>query len=194
MVHTAWPSAIYFATGVSPGPLGSAHPISAPYQAIQTADGWVNIGAANQANWLRLTEVIGMPELASDSRFVDNATRMKNLPALIEILTRGFRERLTSEWLERLETAGVPAGPVLSLGEALNNPQVQARRMVVEVNHSRVGRTRALGTPVKFSKTPTQIRRAAPVLGEHTREILGEFGYGEAEINQLVTDGDIIAM
>jgi crotonobetainyl-CoA:carnitine CoA-transferase CaiB-like acyl-CoA transferase len=83
---------------------------------------------------------------------------------------------------------------VLSLGEALNNPQVQARRMVVEVNHSRVGRTRALGTPVKFSKTPTQIRRAAPVLGEHTREILGEFGYGEAEINQLVTDGDIIAM
>ena len=194
MVHTAWPSAIYFATGVSPGPLGSAHPISAPYQAIQTADGWVNIGAANQANWLRLTEVIGMPELASDSRFVDNATRMKNLPALIEILTRGFRERPTSEWLERLETAGVPAGPVLSLGEALNNPQVQARRMVVELNHSRVGRTRALGTPVKFSKTPTQIRRAAPVLGEHTREILGEFGYGEAEINQLVTDGDIIAM
>jgi len=194
MVHTAWPSAIYFATGVSPGPLGSAHPISAPYQAIQTADGWVNIGAANQANWLRLTEVIGMLELASDSRFVDNATRMKNLPALIEILTKGFRERPTSEWLERLEKAGVPAGPVLSLGEALNNPQVQARRMVVEVNHSRVGRTRALGTPVKFSKTPTQIRRAAPVLGEHTREILGEFGYGEAEINQLVTDGDIIAM
>jgi crotonobetainyl-CoA:carnitine CoA-transferase CaiB-like acyl-CoA transferase len=194
MVHTAWPSAIYFATGVSPGPLGSAHPISAPYQAIQTADGWVNIGAANQANWLRLIEVIGMPELTSDTRFAENAARMKNLPALIEILTKRFRERPTSDWLERLEKAGVPAGPVLSLGEALNNPQVRARDMVVEVNHTRVGRTRVLGTPIKFSETPSRIHRAAPVLGEHTREILGEYGYGEAEINQLIASRDIVAM
>lgn len=194
MVHTAWPSAIYFATGVSPGPLGSAHPISAPYQAIQTSDGWVNIGAANQANWLRLTEVINMSELVTDTRFVDNAARMKNLPALIEILTSRFRERPTSEWLALLEKAGVPAGPVLSLGEVLNNPQVQARQMVVELTHSNIGRTRALGTPVKFSMTPTRILRAAPVLGEHTREIMQEYGYSEPEINQFVTNGDIIAM
>lgn len=194
MVHTAWPSAIYFATGVSPGPLGSAHPISAPYQAIQTADGWINIGAANQANWLRLIEVIGMPELTSDTRFAENAARMKNLSALIEILTKRFRKRPTSDWLERLEKAGVPAGPVLSLGEALNNPQVRARDMVVEVNHTRVGRTRVLGTPIKFSETRSRIHRAAPVLGEHTREILGEYGYVEDGINQLIANGDIVAM
>lgn len=189
--YTAWASAIYFATGVSQGPLGSAHPLSAPYQAFPTADGWINIGAANQANWLRLTEVIGAPELASDPRFADNAARLKNLPALVEILTPRFRARPTAEWLTRLEAAGVPAGPVLSIGEMLNDPQVRAREMVVELNHSRVGPVRALGTPVKFSTTPARVTRAAPVLGEHTREILREYGYTDAEIDRLATQRDI---
>ena len=191
MVYTAWASAIYFATGVSQGPLGSAHPLSAPYQAFPTADGWINIGAANQANWLRLTEVIGAPELASDPRFADNAARLKNLPALVEILTPRFRARPTAEWLTRLEAAGVPAGPVLSIGEMLNDPQVRAREMVVELNHSRVGPVRALGAPVKFSATPARVARAAPVLGEHTREILREYGYTDAEIDRLATQRDI---
>jgi len=85
------------------GAIGSAHPLSAPYQAIQTQDGWINIGAANQANWKRLVEVIGKPELADDKRFLDNAARMQNLPTLIEILTGSFRTRTTSDWLARLE-------------------------------------------------------------------------------------------
>jgi crotonobetainyl-CoA:carnitine CoA-transferase CaiB-like acyl-CoA transferase len=193
ILHTAWQSAIYFATGKSPGPLGSAHPLSAPYQAIQTADGWINIGAANQANWLRLIEIIGLPRLAEDERFRDNAARMHNLPALIELLTARFRERPTSEWLALLEAAGVPAGPVLTIEQMVEDPQVQARDMVVEVQHKTAGRTRALGTPVKFSATPTRVSRAAPLLGEHTREILAEYGMAPTEIDKLIHDGDVLA-
>jgi len=190
--NTAWVSAIYFATGVSPVALGSAHQMSAPYQAMQTADGWINIGAANQANWLRLVEVLEMPELVRDERFADNAARMQNLPPLIEILTARLKSQTTAQWLERLEAVGVPAGPVQSIGDMLTDPQVLAREMVVEVEHSRLGQTRALGSPVKFSRTPTSIRRAAPLLGEHTREILIEHGYNDREIDALAADGDVV--
>ncbi len=192
IVHTAWSAAIFFATGVSQPPLGSAHPLAAPYQAIPTADGWINIGAANQANWLRLVETADVPELTSDPRFGDNAARMKNLPALVELLSARFKRGTTAEWLARLEAAGVPAGPVLSIGEMLNDPQVRARDMVVEVEHRRVGRTHALGTPVKFSATPTAVSRAAPVLGQHTREILREYGYDDAAIDRFAAAGDVV--
>jgi crotonobetainyl-CoA:carnitine CoA-transferase CaiB-like acyl-CoA transferase len=193
ILHTAWQSAIFFATGSSPGPLGSAHPLSAPYQAIETADGWINIGAANQANWLRLVEIIGMPKLGDDERFRDNAARMHNLPALIELLTARFRERPTGDWLLLLEDAGVPAGPVLTIEQMAADPQVRAREMVVEVEHKKVGKTRALGTPVKFSATPARVNRAAPLLGEHTREILAEYGLAPAEIDKLIDAGDVLA-
>jgi crotonobetainyl-CoA:carnitine CoA-transferase CaiB-like acyl-CoA transferase len=168
--------------------------LSAPYQAVQTQNGWINIGAANQANWKRLVEVIEQPELAGDPHFTDNAARMKNLPALIGILTARFRTRTTSDWLARLEAAGVPAGPVLSIGEMLTDPQVLAREMVVEVEHSRLGPMKTLGPPVKFSETPSRVRRGAPQLGQHTQEILKEYGYSEAEIKQLVDRGDVIAL
>jgi len=193
IVNTAWVSAIFFATGVSPGALGSAHPLAAPYQALQTRDGWVNVGAANQANWLRLVEVIEQPELAADPRFIDNSARMQNLPALIEILTQTFSQRDTADWLARLQAVGVPASPVLSIGDMLKDPQVLAREMVIDVEHSHLGSTKALGSPVKFSATPTNIRHGAPLLGEHTREILTEFGYLDAEIDALVAAGDVIA-
>jgi crotonobetainyl-CoA:carnitine CoA-transferase CaiB-like acyl-CoA transferase len=191
---TYWQSAICLATGKSPGAIGSAHPLSAPYQALQTQDGWINIGAANQANWKRLVEVIGKPELADDSRFFDNAARIQNLPALIEILAGSFRTRTTSDWLARLEAAGVPAGPVLSIGEMLKDPQVLARDMVVEVEHSRLGKMKTLGPPVKFSATPGSVRHGAPQLGQHTREVLKEYGYSEAEIDGLAGNGDVIVL
>jgi crotonobetainyl-CoA:carnitine CoA-transferase CaiB-like acyl-CoA transferase len=192
VVYTAWASAIFFATGVSEEPRGSAHLLAAPYQALQTADGWINIGAANQANWLRLVEAVELPALAKDPRFMDSAGRKQNEAALIELITERFRQRTTAEWLSLLESAGVPAGPVLSMGEMLQDPQVLARDMVVEVEHARLGRMRALGAPIKFSDTPASVTRAAPVLGQHTREILREYGYSDADVDVLATAGDVV--
>jgi len=189
---TYWQSAICLATGISPGAIGSAHPLNAPYQALPTADGWINIGAANQANWLRLVEALEAPDLATDPRFADNAARMKNLDALTGLLTPRFRERTTAEWLTRLEAAGVPAGPVLTIGEMLADPQVRAREMVIETTHSRLGPVKTLGPPVKLSATAPSVRRGAPLLGEHTREILREHGYSDSDIERLAASGDIL--
>ncbi|HYG87648.1 MAG TPA: CaiB/BaiF CoA-transferase family protein [Azospirillum sp.] len=191
IVHTYWQSAIRFATGVSPGPMGSAHPLNAPYQAFPTADGWINIGAANQANWLRLLDALEAPELRDDPRFADNPGRMRHLDALVEILSTIFRRRSTAEWLAVMEQAGIPAGPVLSIAEMHEHPHTQARGMVVEVEHSRAGPTRTLGLPVKFSRTPGAVLTGAPVLGEHTREILADCGFTPEEAERLVAAGAV---
>jgi crotonobetainyl-CoA:carnitine CoA-transferase CaiB-like acyl-CoA transferase len=165
----------------------------APYQAFQTKDGWLNIGSANQANWERLLKVLEAEPLGRDLRFAENAGRINNLPELVEALTPYFRQRTTADWLERLEAAGVPAGPVLSIAEMHADPQTQARQMVVEVQHSRLGPVKTLGLPVKFSATPGGPRRGAPILGEHTREILREYDYDETEINVLIESGAVFA-
>jgi len=193
ITHTYWQSAICLATGVSPGPLGSAHPLMAPYQAFQTKDGWINIGAANQSNWEKLIHALGADELAADPRFVDNAGRLTNLPALVKLLTPYFHQHTTAEWMEQFDAVGLPAGPVLSVGEMHANPQTLARDMVTEVEHSRLGPVQTLGLPVKFSATPGSLRRGAPVMGEHTREVLREYGYSDAEIDVLAAAGDILA-
>ncbi len=193
IVHTYWQSAIAFATGRSPGPMGSAHPLNAPYQAFETADGWLNVGAANQANWLRLLEVIEAPELAGDGRFADNQARITNLEALVELLAPYFAARPTGDWLARLEAAGVPAGPVLSVGQMHADPHALARGMVTEVAHPKAGRVKTLGLPIAFSETPGKVARGAPLYGEHSRAVLAELGYGEAEIEQLIEAGVVAA-
>lgn len=191
MIHTYWPAAIYFATGQSAQPMGSAHPLSAPYQAFETTDGWINIGAANQANWLRMLTVLGAEHLADDPRFVDNAARRVRLAELTEALAPLFRTQSTEHWLREMESAGVPAGPVLSVGDALNDPQVRARDMVVSAEHSRLGAIDTMGVPIKFSSTPGTVRRGAPVLGEHTREVLTEIGYEAERIRRLEDQGAV---
>jgi crotonobetainyl-CoA:carnitine CoA-transferase CaiB-like acyl-CoA transferase len=193
IVHTYWASAITFATGRPPGPMGSAHPLNAPYQAFRTADGWITVGAANQTNWLRLVEVLGVRELAEDPRFQENADRMANLPALIDALAPHFAARPAADWLARLEAAGVPAGPVLDIAEMHRDPQTLAREMVVSVEHSRLGPVQTIGLPVKFSGTPGGVRRAAPLYGEHSREVLAEFGFAAAEIERLLAAGAVAA-
>ena len=193
IVHTYWQSAIALATGRPPGPMGSAHPLNAPYQAFETADGWINVGAANQANWLRLLELLEAPELARDARFSDNAARMAHLPELVAALTPHFRTHTTAEWLAKLETAGVPAGPVLSITEMHQDRQTLAREMVTEVEHSRIGAVKTLGLPIKLSATPGGVRRGAPLYGEHTREVLAEAGYTAAEIAALIEARAVVA-
>ena len=189
--QTYWQSAIYFATGVNPGPSGSAHILTAPYQAFPTADGWINVGGANQSNWERIVKVIGSPELARDARFLTNGDRMRNLAALTPIIAKRLRAQPSAHWIREFDAAGVPVGPVNRIGDMLADPQVAAREMVIELEHPRAGTTRALGHPIKFSETPGSITRAAPVLGQHTREILAALGYSVAEIDQLFRDGAV---
>ncbi len=193
ITQTYWQSAIAFATGVAPGPLGSAHPLNAPYQSFRTADGWINVGAANQRNWERFLDVIGAPELGEDPRFANNHDRMQHLSELEEILNAKLAAETTATWLDRMEKAGLPAGPVLDILEMQADPQTIARDMIVELEHPTAGHVKSLGHPVKFSETPANIRGAAPVLGQHSREVLIEAGYGEAEIAQMIGAGAVIA-
>jgi crotonobetainyl-CoA:carnitine CoA-transferase CaiB-like acyl-CoA transferase len=176
IVHTYWQSAIALATGIAPGPMGSAHPLNAPYQAFATSDGWINVGAANQRNWERLVEALGAPQLLADPRFSSNRTRIENLPALVAALAPILRTRSTEDWLAVLAAAEVPAGPVLSVSAMHQDPQTIAREMIVEIDHPVAGRMKTIGLPIKFGNTPGGVRRPAPLLGEHTQEVLEELG------------------
>lgn len=191
ITHTYWHSAICFATGVAPGPMGSAHPLNGPYQAFPASDGWITVGAANQENWLRLLQALEAPELGSDPRFVNNAQRMRNLSVLTEALTPLFQRRTAAEWLRRLEDVGVPAGPVLDIAQMHADPQTLARDMVVETEHPSAGKVKAIGLPIKFSETPGSVRTAAPLFGQHTRDVLRELGYTDAEIEQMNEAGAV---
>ena len=188
-----WQAAIYFATGESPGPTGSAHILSAPYQAFRAADGWLTIGGANQANWERLIGVLKAPELLKDARFASNAERMKNLGALTAALEPHISKWRVAELLAALDKAGVPCGPINSIADMAADPHTRAREMVVELQHPRAGRTRALGLPIKLSRTPGKVSRPSPLMGQHTREVLAEFGFSKEEIEALVRSGAAIA-
>jgi crotonobetainyl-CoA:carnitine CoA-transferase CaiB-like acyl-CoA transferase len=191
--QTYWHAAIQFATGTCPGPTGSAHILTAPYQAFHARDGWINIGGANQANWERIAEVLGHAEWRDDPRFATNSDRMANLDALVGKMNAVLATRSKAEWVEAFDAAGVPVGPVHSIGEALSHPQTLARGMVVDLVHPQAGPTKAVGCPVHFSATPTAITRPAPLLGEHTRELLREYGYDDGQIDRFVADGVIEA-
>ena len=193
ITHTYWHSAICFATGRAPGPMGSAHPLNGPYQAFPASDGWITVGAANQENWLRLLTALEAPELRDDPRFVNNAQRMNNLPVLVDVLTPLFKRRTVAEWLTRLEAAGVPAGPVLDIAQMHADPQAMAREMIVETEHPVAGKVKAIGLPIKFSDTPGGVHRAAPIFGEHTREVLREQNYSENEIEHMLEKGAVQA-
>ena len=186
---TYWQSAISLATGQSPGPLGSRHPLNGPYQAFEASDGYINVGASNDKMYPLLCGILGCPELGHDPRFRTGRDRMGNLDELIDLLNARFRQQPIAHWLEKLEAAGIPCGPVLSIGEMLVHPQTRARDMVVAVDHPIAGRVVTIGLPAKFSGTPTEIARPAPLYGQHTREVLSESGFSTAEIDALFAEG-----
>jgi crotonobetainyl-CoA:carnitine CoA-transferase CaiB-like acyl-CoA transferase len=189
--QTYWQAAIYFATGESAGPTGSAHLLTAPYQAFQASDGWINIGGANQGNWERIAVALGQPAWREDPRFATNSQRMEHREVLVAMMSEIVATRTKAEWIAILDEAGVPVGPVHTIGEALTHPQTLARGMVVDLVHPQAGATKALGCPIHFSKTATRIDRPAPMLGEHSRELLHEYGYSDADIDGFVEAGVI---
>jgi crotonobetainyl-CoA:carnitine CoA-transferase CaiB-like acyl-CoA transferase len=180
-----WETAELWGTGRVPEPLGSAHRLTAPYQALRTGDGHITVGGNNQRLWQRLCEAIGRPELASDQRFETNEGRMARRGELVAELESALAARSTDEWVEALIEAGVPCGPIHDYRQVFEDEHTQAREMEVRLQHPVEGEIRALGIPVKMSNTPGAIRRAAPLLGEHTAEVLREAGFSEAEISAL---------
>jgi crotonobetainyl-CoA:carnitine CoA-transferase CaiB-like acyl-CoA transferase len=193
LIQTYWQSTIALATGVAPRAMGSAHPLNAPYQAFEASDGWLVVGGANRKHWLLMLEALGAPELALDPRFVNGSDRMANLRELEAVLSGHFRTRTRAHWLAALEEKGVPCGPVHDMLQALADPQTLARDMVVEVEHATLGPVKTIGLPVKFSETPGKVARGAPVYGEHTHEVLREYGFDEAQITAFEKEGAVFA-
>jgi crotonobetainyl-CoA:carnitine CoA-transferase CaiB-like acyl-CoA transferase len=173
-----WETAELWGTGEVPRPLGSAHRLTAPYQALRTGDGHITVGANNQKLWRALCEAIGRPELADE--FPTNDDRMARRPELVAELESALAARSTDEWVSVLIEAGVPCGPIHDYRQVFEDPHTQAREMEVEVDGMRM-----LGIPVKMSDTPGAIRRTAPEVGEHTREVLREAGFSDVEIAAL---------
>jgi crotonobetainyl-CoA:carnitine CoA-transferase CaiB-like acyl-CoA transferase len=185
IAYTFWESAIFFATGENPEPMGSAHRLNAPYQVFRTKDGSLSVGAATQGTLEMLCQAIGRPDLSADPRFRENAARIAHYQELAAILEEVFQEDTTAHWLRRLEEAGVPAGPIYTLAEVYADPHVRAREMAVEVEHPVAGRVQNIGIPVKLSGTPGRIARPAPTLGQHTDEVLAWLGVEKAAIARL---------
>jgi len=180
-----WETAELWATGRAPGKLGSAHRLTAPYQALRTADGHLTVAGNTQPQWEKLCAVIGCEELVDDARFTTNADRMANRPQLVAELEAALAADTTDAWVARLEEAGIAAGPIHDYAEVFADPHTRAREMEVTMEHPEEGTVRGLGIPVKLSATPGSVRRAAPLLGEHTAEVLREAGLSDAEIAAL---------
>ena len=192
VAYTVWESSVYFADGDIPGPLGSAHRVSAPYQALRTLDGYLNIGAATQPTWEQLCRAIGQESLIDDYRFLMPGDRKARQDELATLLEETFSTDTTGNWLKLLEDAGVVAGPIYNMDQVYKDPQVLARQMLVDLEDPELGTIHNIGIPVKLSSTPGQIRTRAPMLGEHSVEVLMENGFSQAEVDELLELGVVM--
>jgi formyl-CoA transferase len=188
---TVWESSEYWVTGRAPRPLGSAHRLAAPYQALRASDGWFTVGANNDKLFEAFCRAIERPDLAADPRFAGVRDRMRHRAALITEIEKTTVAETRAHWLAQLDVAGVPSGPINTYPEALADPHALARDMIVDLVHPGAGPIKALGVPVKLSDTPGAVERAAPLLGQDNAEVLSELGYSEAEQRTLKDKGVI---
>ncbi len=182
---SVWEATEYFSGLGVPAPMGSAHRMSAPYQAVRCADGYITLGAANDRLFRRLCELLEHPEWASEPDFVDNPHRVRNQTKLAALIENTTAHKPRNHWLAMLEANEIPCGPINDYVQVFADPQIVAREMVAETDHPVLGRIRTLGSPIKLSRTPPDVGRRAPLLGEHTEEILREFGFSASEIRSL---------
>ncbi|GAA2202622.1 CaiB/BaiF CoA-transferase family protein [Sinomonas flava] len=180
----------YFASGETPRRYGSAHPTIAPYQAFPTADGHLMLAVGNDGLWRRFAEAVGRPDLAGDPRFATNPLRVEHRGELIPLLEEVLAAETTGTWVERLDAAGVPAGPIQTVPEALSDPQVLARGMVAELDHP-AGALRTLACPIRLTRTPPSVRTPPPGLGEHSDAVLAAAGYSRSDIERLRAAGTV---
>ena len=185
----------YFATGELPKPIGSRHPLATPFQAFPTSDGWIVLalswGVENQ--WELFCATIGRVDLIDDPRFDTPALRTEHHAELEPILNEAMRQKTTSEWLEEFDAIGLPCGRLNNIAQAAEQPQVVARRMLVEVEHPRIGRLKLPDTPVKLSRTPGGIKGPSPALGQDTYAVLSSLlGLSAEELAELAAAGVIV--
>lgn len=188
---SVWEATEYFSGIGTPTALGSAHRMNAPYQAIRCADGYITLGAANERLFRRLCDVLERPEWPQMPEFADNASRVVHRAALAGRIEEITTQKACRHWLALLESNDIPCGPINDYAQVFADRQVRAREMVVEVDHPTLGHLRTLGSPIKLSATPPEVDRRAPMLGEHTAEILGAAGFAEDEIAALRRVGAI---
>jgi len=186
---SVWEATEYFSSGQIPTPLGSAHRMSAPYQAIRCADGFITLGAANDRLFNRLCNVLEHPEWLEQPNYASDTARVKNRLALATAIEAITSKRPCQHWLELFEQNEIPCGPINDYAEVARDPHLRSRDMIVETDHPTFGKIKTLGSPIKFSETPTQPNRPAPLLGEHTNEVLREHGYNAKQIAKLQRDG-----
>ncbi|MBY8991331.1 MAG: CoA transferase [Candidatus Lokiarchaeota archaeon] len=179
----------FFMSGEIPKPLGSGHPVIVPYQAFKTKDSYFNLAVGNDQLWGKFCKAIGLESITNNPKYATNADRVKNREELIEIIGNIICTKKTNDWLNILNEAGIPCGPIYNLDQVFSDPQVLHREMVKEIDHSTVGKIKVTGIPIKFSETPGEILTAPPVLGQHTKEILTALGYPREDIEKMYNDG-----
>jgi formyl-CoA transferase len=184
LAYTIWETGMFLTTGAIPKRSGTRHRLSAPYEALKTADGHLVVGVNSQRLWKRLCEGLGDPTLEQEAGFETPGNRVRNRDALQARLEAILTKETSETWVKRLEVVGVPAGPLNTLAQAWDDPQIKARGLLAEAGGRKFPRT-----PIKLHATPVELTRGPAEVGEHTREVLAEAGFAPAEIEALVASG-----